>query len=128
MRRKNDERNARLERRIMAKAGAPQIGRTRDKEAVTRRTANIGGLDVVFYDGVQTPPPKIRWRDIAEAMKPGEAIVVNRPIDADRISAAVRKLYGNGCCLRKQRGNEIWVWRVDPDGVVVPHRNQRKRA
>ncbi len=112
----------------MAKAGKPQLKRTRDTEAVTRRTVNIGGIELTLYDGVSTPPPKIRWVDIAEEMQVGEAIVVKRGIDRDRIAAAIRKCHGNGCAVSKQRGDEIWVWRVDPNGAVVPHRNQRKRA
>mgnify|MGYP001283846591 CR=1 FL=1 len=96
----------------MAKAGSPRLQRTRDTQAVTKRTVNIGGMEVIMYDGVDIPPPKFRYVDIAEAMKPGEAIVVQRGIDRDRIAAAIRKIHGNGCARSKQRGNEIWVWRV----------------
>lgn len=112
----------------MPKAGKPRVSRTRDPEAVTRRTVTISGMELTLYDGVSTPPPKLRWVDLAEEMQVGEAIVVKRGIDRDRIASAIRKVHGNGCCVSKQRGDEIWVWRVDPNGAVVPHRNQRKRS
>lgn len=96
------------------KAGSPakRHKQTRDTEAVTSRKVTIGGVDVTMYDGVATPPPQIRWIDIAEEMKVGEAIVVERGIDRDRITAALRKLHGPGSATSKQRGNEIWIWRV----------------
>lgn len=106
------------------KAGAPRPKRTRDPEAVTRREVTIGGIQFTMYDGVDTPPPRFRWIDIAEAMKPGEAIVVERGIDRDRITAAIRQLYGSGKAVSKQRGDEIWVWRVKETPLSKP----RKRA
>lgn len=96
----------------MANAGSPRLQRTRDTQAVTKRTVNIGGMEVIMYDGVDIPPPKFRYVDIAEAMKPGEAIVVQRGIDRDRIAASIRKIYGPGAARSKQEGEQIRIWRV----------------